>query len=51
MKRYNKIKITCAVLTAFIGLTITVSCDVAYKYDIESGTDDYTANSSNVSIG
>src|SRR5690606_18429635 len=29
---------------------IAQSCDVAYQYDIESGTDEYTGDESNVSI-
>lgn len=47
MNGRNLIKIVSSFL--LIGW-IAQSCDVAYQYDIESGTDEYTGDESNVSI-
>lgn len=47
MKGRNLIKIVSSIL--LIGWMVQ-SCDVAYQYDIESGTDEYTGDESNVSI-
>jgi hypothetical protein len=35
---------------SFVSLIISSGCDIAYVYEIESGTEDNTADSSNVSI-
>lgn len=38
------------ILQIVISCFIWGGCDIAYKYDIESGTDDYTADEPNVSV-
>jgi hypothetical protein len=51
MKWPKKIEIKHIALFSLISCMFFMgSCDVAYHYDIESGTDDYTSDSSNVSI-
>lgn len=49
MKCFNKLKADYAVLLSFISCMFFMgSCNIAYQYDIESGTEDDTADSTNV---
>ena len=51
MKCFNKLKADYAVLLSFISCMFFMgSCNIAYQYDIESGTEDDTADSTNVTI-